>query len=122
MTKPNQMKHLRELVITVLLIGLCFLGYRYYKDGQESSSKIMELEKEKESLQVQYDSANAQRIRAEHLTMKALTEKAKSDEAVTRMKLANQIANEKHERLLRGMVPRLSVHQLDSARAALWPH
>lgn len=112
------MKYLRELVITVLLIGLCFLGYRYYKDGQ----KIMELEKEKQSLQVQYDSANAQRIRAEHLTMKALTEKAKSDEAVTRMKLANQIANEKHERLLRGMVPRLSVPQLDSARAALWPH
>lgn len=90
------MKYLRELVITILVAAVLVLWIRS-RSAEIAAARI--LEKEKARLQHQVDSLEELKNIATRETLRAWTEKAKSDASVQELRHRNQNLTAAHERL-----------------------
>lgn len=106
------MRYLRELIITVLLIGFCYLIYKSFQD----KSQIDKYEKQFQADQVRMDSIIKLKNEATMVALEALTKAALFEQRFTQATLRAQTIQEKYDKdILRRPVARLSDAGIDSA-------
>lgn len=111
------MKYIRELILTVALIAVAVLAYRY----TTTSTHLDEAEQKYESLQAKLDSVARLQQDAELHAMKMHTEYNKLKKELLAQSILTEVWRVKYEAVKNTPVRRLSDSQIDSALSRLYP-
>ncbi len=112
------MKYIRELILTVALIAVAVLAYRY----TTTSAHLEEAEHKYEALQVQLDSVTQLQHDAELHAMKMHTEYNKLKNELLAQSILTEVWRVRYEDVKNTPVRRLSDAGIDSALTRLYPH
>lgn len=111
------MKYLRELIITVLLIGAGVLGWNYW----QADKRLGIYEQRDLELQVKLDSVTALQHQADLHAIKMHTEYNQLKERLQAEAILTDVWRVKYEGIKNTPVPRLSDAGIDSALTRLYP-
>jgi hypothetical protein len=112
------MKYIRELLLSVALIALVVLGYRY----TTARHNLLEADRIQETLQLRLDSVTQLQHEAELNAMRMHTEYNKLKEKLLAQSILTEVWRVKYEAVKNTPVKRLSDAGIDSALTRLYPH